>query len=259
MSANAQKQAIIQDIATSYVESLSQSQITSTIGQGSYRYVSCGTSNQDCQKCIEYVIPPDTLKKQDQSVKDSVNRIARDPTGLCYDVCTCNISDINMQNDVQVNMTSKLVDAGPMMDRIVESIQKSLSEKYNIKAKSADISNIITCVSGESAQDINQILFATQVMNVDGGAYDIKNVSMSMMINTVMSAIQNNSTASSYIDQYVSSYKSKITKSVDSAFSSGFSRVWKQTKSYFYILLGMIAFILFVYIGLVIYTTTHKK
>lgn len=192
----------------------------------------------DCTQCIAKIAPTlftDTCDKIDCD-KALYEQIRND---YCSILCNCNVQELDMKNILNLDSacTIKSVDINKITEQIVDDLKTNLEIAIENPSaiKNELVSNIITTV----INSINQTVSQTQTVSLQGHG-EIKVLSLTVVSDIIMKAIQNNEKSLNVINDLVNKLIDDIKISINRDITLSIEDIIEDNKKYFIFILGTI-------------------
>jgi ribosomal protein S25 len=218
-------------------------QIVSTI-------LNCG--GVGCVKCLDVFMNP-AFRTGTQYHKNLpfINYIRK---GVCAGACFCDQA-ITVNNSVifsgKLDIKAMNLDFSSMAKEVEKKMINKFGGGYS-RGNNQKIVQIMTSVSGNVQKNINQSVFAAQIIRFRG-AGEMKGVNMSIVINAVMKAIIETKGSLSILTTITDSMITRIKKEVDKNLLDLFAYVWRELKVYIITVFVFIIILMTLMVALLIY------
>lgn len=215
------RSSVVNNISITKAVAESYLNITQDIAQGTYNTqvvgIDCTQAQDVCLQCIQGI--KDAFDKAKSNIPNS------DITEMCHGVCTCDIHDIKLDQQISVNFSAfqKLATFESFKTGIMNSIYTQAKQSggginfYGINSDDTttilnkSIQNIYSSVQQDSFQSIIQSLKTLQNVELSG-AGEIANVDMVIAVDFISKIVQNDSSMSQDIQQLESAILSASTQ-----------------------------------------------
>lgn len=206
-----------------------------------------------CEECLN-------IMGIDLTDTDAVKNAA-DSDGVCGPVCSCSMSNANLTNKIVVdfelsncgtNSTGSDEDC-PLLDdqtiaAVVDSVTDALQKEYGDDAVSSDTtSESIETMFRTIVQymgNVTESVSTLQILNNSNSTgSNIENITMDIALNAILKA-QYDSNYSESLNDIISDQTTTINDYVDKTVQNDLSYAWSKTKVYFFIILGVLVFLI---------------
>lgn len=205
----------------------------------------------DCTQCISKIAPTiftDTCDKIDRD--KALYEQIRD--NYCSILCNCNVQGLDMKNILNLDSacTIKNVDINKITEQIVDDLKTNLDLK--VSNPSAIKNELVTNIITDVINSINQAVVQTQTVSLQGHG-EIKVLSLTVVSDIIMQAIQNNEKSKNVVNELVNDLVDDIKISINRDITLSIEDIIQDNKKYFTFILGTIGICLVLFIILLSY------
>jgi len=242
MSLASRKLKISNDIAKAYSQQLIKVNQTNTTQQVLSEIV-VKISQDDgkiCEDCLSMFLSKKIIDgiSTNPSYRKQYERVAK---GVCSGNCYVKLSDINMNNVLVLSSLSAVdtdkIDVNIIAEEVKKSLIKEFGKSADTKNIENDIINIVTLINKNAKFNIDQSFSSLQSIKVEGTGVELKFVSMSLVVDITMRAIDTacnseGTCAMNIINKIVQEQMDYIRKEVQKNIKQDFTAVWTDNKKY---------------------------
>jgi len=190
---------------------------------------------QDCTNCINRYVDTTGLNpgSGDSDAIIKTQLIDRITTGVCSPSCECK-TDVSMDMTVTFAANGQITTTNDQKKVLVQSVQSDMMTKFDtFNPTSDDIETIAFNpeVQANLQQKISQMLLTVQVFTFQG-AGEVKNVRLQMVVDAVMNAIAETSSAVDTLNHSVLESMTYIRSFVDRSVKTDIKTIWDQNKKF---------------------------
>jgi len=193
------------------------------------------------------------------------DRCVAEKWGDCGDLCGSSVSGVQMDNRIARSFGAELSSGSQKdadVEQIVGDIKKSLVEKYGTTDTSdkldTRLSEFVTAVVQTMDQNVDQFLGSRAGIRLNGPGVRARNLSTNVVAAATLQAIAQVCKKSeeecgvSQLDAVVQSMVDDVTSNVTRGVVSSTMDIWSRVKWDVYTMLGYLAVVLLLYLGLIV-------
>lgn len=254
-------------------ESFTKNVVSGKVNRNYVNWAQLNISNDAplCETCLGLYFTPDQLDETKVCIDSagkpiSATECAKKMSSIvnpirntaCSGLCTVRVGNIDLSQNIIVNANAAIKPEDIDVDKISSDITKEYKKRYGENSAestkfSENIKKLVVQIANTSAANINQIISTFQTITVSGPGSEVKDIKMDMAVNAVMSAVINNSSSFSVMNEILQEQIDIVRQEVDNRMTGGLKRALKEGK---WTLIGVGIFLLVLVLlisGLLIY------
>jgi len=234
------RNSLFKNISSSYAQAIQQQvhkSCTKTITQINEIIIDCDppsgkyAGKNVCELCISKFYPA-ILTNTDEENEKYINIINQYRDGVCNSLCSCDVSNVSLDNYLNVSSSCKINPKNLNQDEIVQNILNDLQNISPNMVSKTDITKMVESTITSITQDINQVINLTETIEVKGHGV-MSGITVKDISNIIFKALAQFDGSQTLINQLVDNLMSEIKQEVNKEVVENIGEAFEKSKSYF--------------------------